>query len=126
MVARVARSLRSPARRTPEDAIRKRVEEVAELLRIGGKLQNRATQLSGGEMQRTAIARALISEPELLLADEPTGNLDRETGDQILRLLTELNREQGLTIVMVTHDESIAAKCDNVIQLVDGRIDDRA
>jgi putative ABC transport system ATP-binding protein len=73
-------------------------------------------------MQRAAIARALVTEPELLLADEPTGNLDRTTGRQILSLLGELNREHGLTIVMVTHDESIASACDAVIQLADGRI----
>ena len=73
-------------------------------------------------MQRAAIARALIGNPQLLLADEPTGNLDRETGQHILQLLMELNREQGLTIVMVTHDESIAADCDKTIRLEDGRI----
>ena len=88
------------------------------------RLHHKPKELSGGEMQRTAIARALIAQPELLLADEPTGNLDRETGEQILDLLSELNRTQGLTIVMVTHDESIAAKCDSIIQLKDGRITD--
>jgi lipoprotein-releasing system ATP-binding protein len=74
-------------------------------------------------MQRAAIARALITHPELLLADEPTGNLDRNTGKQILRLLHELNQQDGLTIVMVTHDESIAKECDCTIRLRDGRIE---
>jgi lipoprotein-releasing system ATP-binding protein len=76
-----------------------------------------------GEMQRTAIARALVNNPSLLLADEPTGNLDQETGAAILGLLESLNRDHGLTIVMVTHDESVAQRCDHVVRLVDGRVE---
>ncbi len=103
-------------------AIKARARDL--LCRVGleHRLHHKPREMSGGEMQRAAIARALVAEPELLLADEPTGNLDRETGKQILNLLSELKREQGLTIVMVTHDESIAASCDSVIHLVDGRI----
>jgi lipoprotein-releasing system ATP-binding protein len=94
------------------------------LTRVGldHRLAHKPRELSGGEMQRAAIARALVIGPELLLADEPTGNLDHDTGLQILKLLMELNREQGLTIVMVTHDESIAKQCDSIIHLVGGQI----
>ena len=74
-------------------------------------------------MQRTAIARALISDPALLLADEPTGNLDQETGSSILKLLRSLNETQNLTIVMVTHDESIASQCDALVRLKGGRVE---
>lgn len=88
---------------------------------LGHRLHHKPRELSGGEMQRAAIARALVGEPQLLLADEPTGNLDRETGQKILQLLFELNQEQGLTVVMVTHDESIAVDCDRIVRLVDGR-----
>ena len=101
--------------------IRKRAVELLQRVGLGHRLHHKPRELSGGEMQRTAIARALIAQPKLLLADEPTGNLDRANGEQIIQLLRELNREQGLTIVMVTHDEAIAAECDAVVQLVDGR-----
>lgn len=105
-----------------KNVIRERAKEL--LCRVGleHRLHHKPRELSGGEMQRAAIARALVSEPELLLADEPTGNLDGETGAQIIELLNELNRENGLTIVMVTHDEEIASSCDAVIQLVNGQI----
>jgi ABC-type lipoprotein export system ATPase subunit len=73
-------------------------------------------------MQRAAIARALINRPELLLADEPTGNLDHATGREIVQLLRTLNRQEGLTIVMVTHDETIAARADRIVRLADGRV----
>ncbi len=94
------------------------------LKRVGleHRMHHKPREMSGGEMQRAAIARALVASPDLLLADEPTGNLDRQTGRQILSLLQELNQEQGLTIVMVTHDESIAGKCDATIHLADGKI----
>ncbi|MFO0939141.1 MAG: ABC transporter ATP-binding protein [Pirellulales bacterium] len=95
------------------------------LVRVGleHRMHHKPRELSGGEMQRAAIARALISHPDLLLADEPTGNLDRSTGKQILALLHELNEQDGLTIVMVTHDELIAKECDCTIRLRDGRIE---
>lgn len=89
---------------------------------LAGRLHHKPRQLSGGEMQRVAIARALIAEPRVLLADEPTGNLDVETGAGILEALCELNRQDGLSIVMVTHDPSIAARADRVVRLVAGHV----
>jgi lipoprotein-releasing system ATP-binding protein len=96
-----------------------------ELLRMVGlehRLQHRPAELSGGEMQRAAIARSLMARPRLLLADEPTGNLDHETGEEIMRILRTLNRDQNLTIVMVTHDQAIAKQANRVIRLADGRV----
>jgi len=78
-------------------------------------------QLSGGQQQRVAIARALVGEPELILADEPTGNLDRKTGEEIINLLLEINKE-GKTIVIVTHDIEIAKKCNRILEIVDGKL----
>ncbi|MCC6509462.1 MAG: ABC transporter ATP-binding protein [Pirellulaceae bacterium] len=101
---------------------RLRAQQLLERVGLSHRLGHKPRELSGGEMQRAAIARALIGNPPLLLADEPTGNLDRETGQHILQLLLQLNQEQGITIVMVTHDESIASDCDRVIRLADGRI----
>ena len=89
---------------------------------LAHRLKHKPRELSGGEMQRTAIARALVAQPRVLLADEPTGNLDKATGDEIMALLSRLNREQNLTIVMVTHDREIAAAADRTVTLVDGRV----
>ena len=103
-----------------------RQEAVALLERfgLGHRLGHRPRQLSGGEMQRVAIARALIARPQLLLADEPTGNLDAASGAGILETLTELNQSDGLSIVMVTHDTAIAAKAERVIKLADGCVEE--
>ena len=79
-------------------------------------------QLSGGEQQRVAIARALIHEPELIVADEPTGNLDDKTGELIMQLLFDLNRDSGTTLLLVTHDNELAARCDRTLKLHDGRL----
>lgn len=89
---------------------------------LGGRLTHRPDQLSGGERQRMAIARALIFEPPLLLADEPTGNLDSQTGDEILRLLDQLHAEFNMTILLVTHNEEAAGFCDRIIRIRDGQI----
>jgi lipoprotein-releasing system ATP-binding protein len=99
-----------------------RATDLLERVGLGHRLNHRPSELSGGEMQRTAIARALMSEPDVLLADEPTGNLDAETGQSILELLHQLNRQLQLTIVLVTHDEAVAANADQRVQLVEGRI----
>jgi lipoprotein-releasing system ATP-binding protein len=93
---------------------------------LGHRLSHKPTELSGGEMQRAAIARALAGRPEILLADEPTGNLDATNGQAVLDLLRDLNREQGLTMIMVTHDAQVASQADRVVRLAEGRIEDFA
>jgi lipoprotein-releasing system ATP-binding protein len=97
--------------------------ELLDTVKMSHRLTHTPRELSGGEMQRAAIARALISRPTVLLADEPTGNLDHGTGQDILRILRTLNRQQRLTIVMVTHDQSIAAQADRVVRLAGGLVE---
>jgi lipoprotein-releasing system ATP-binding protein len=106
---------------------RKALQEQARLLiekvGLGHRLTHKPAELSGGEMQRAAIARALMGNPEVLLADEPTGNLDAQTGREIMDLLASLNGQNDLTIIMVTHDQSIAQRAHRVVRLAEGRLD---
>jgi lipoprotein-releasing system ATP-binding protein len=102
---------------------RRRATELLERVGLGHRLRHRSVELSGGEMQRAAIARALINHPRVLLADEPTGNLDAATGSAVVQLLRELNRE-GLTIIMVTHSLDLVSDSDRVIRLEEGRVAD--
>jgi lipoprotein-releasing system ATP-binding protein len=108
--------------RLPRAAARERAEEI--LLRVGLKerLQHQVSTLSGGEQQRVAVARALVLEPEVLLADEPTGNLDLKTGAQVQELILSLNRERGLTSVIVTHNPDLARDLDRQVTLVEGKV----
>lgn len=101
-------------------AHRERAKELLERVGLGHRLKHKPSELSGGEMQRTAIARALINQPKILLADEPTGNLDRSTESGIIELLRELNETEKLTIVLVTHNPAIAAGADRTVTLTDG------
>ena len=104
-------------------AIIERAKELTDMVGLSHRLHHKPCELSGGEMQRTAIARALVTSPKLLLADEPTGNLDQESGHSILQLMRDLNRDSGLTIIMVTHDENIAQQCDALVRLKGGRLE---
>jgi putative ABC transport system ATP-binding protein len=103
----------------------KRISRATEILRLVGldhRLTHKPSELSGGESQRVAIARSLANDPDLILADEPTGNLDSKTGRQIMDLLKKLNKEEGKTIVMITHDDSLAREAERIIKLKDGFI----
>jgi lipoprotein-releasing system ATP-binding protein len=103
---------------------RRRAAELLERVGLSHRLRHRPRELSGGEMQRAAIARALVAGPRVLLADEPTGNLDEDTGRQIVGLLHDLNRQDGLTIIMVTHNREIAVGTDRVVRLTAGRAEE--
>ncbi len=102
--------------------LRKEGTELLERVGLGHRLTHRPAELSGGEMQRAAIARALAGRPQVLLADEPTGNLDAANGHGVLELLRDLNHERGLTMILVTHDQQIAQQADRVVRLIEGRI----
>jgi lipoprotein-releasing system ATP-binding protein len=116
-----------PARmsRHPQSEVVKRGRELLSRVGLGERLDHRPYELSGGEQQRVAIARALINEPELILADEPTGNLDSHTGEEILNLLCEIREERKTTLVIATHDSKVADRAPQVIRLIDGQIQDR-
>ncbi len=103
-------------------AVRERARELLESVGLGNRTHHYPTQLSGGEQQRVAIARAFINDPKILFADEPTGNLDTETGEYIENLIFELNKKEGTTLVMVTHDLELAKKCNRIIHLKNGMI----
>lgn len=97
--------------------------ELLERVGLSHRLTHKPSELSGGEMQRAAIARALIAKPEILLADEPTGNLDASTSGEIMELLTSLNEQDELTIVMVTHDNAVAEQANRIVRLTEGRLE---
>ena len=105
---------------------RRRTMDALDALGIADKANNKATDLSGGQKQRVVIARALVGEPSVIFADEPTGNLDSATGEQVEQTLFTLQRERGITLVVVTHDHELAARCDRSVTIADGLIVDAA
>lgn len=112
---------RNGARVEPAERKRRAIEAL-EKVGLGERIFHRPSELSGGQQQRVAIARALVNQPRILMADEPTGNLDSQSGREILDILHRLHEEQGLTVVMVTHDETIGREAHRVIRLKDGKI----
>jgi lipoprotein-releasing system ATP-binding protein len=106
--------------------LRRHAGAILERVGLSHRATHKPSELSGGEMQRAAIARALVGEPEILLADEPTGNLDAATGAGVLELLRDLNRERGLTMMLVTHDLQVAGQADRIVRLAEGRIEELA
>jgi ABC-type lipoprotein export system ATPase subunit len=116
--AQFARGSDSPS----EAALNSRADEVLELVDLAEKANDPPTTLSGGQKQRVAIARALFNRPSLMICDEPTGNLDRETADSILDTFRQLNEEQGITLVLVTHDPAASAAANRVVEVIDGQV----
>jgi lipoprotein-releasing system ATP-binding protein len=108
--------------RRPEGEAAARARELLRELGLEDRQAHRPGALSGGEQQRVAVARALVQSPRALLADEPTGNLDRETGARLHEVLRRLNQERGITVVVVTHNEALAASCDRTLRLESGRL----
>jgi len=102
-----------------------RAREALESVGLGDRIKHHSNELSGGQQQRVAIARALVNEPAIILADEPTGNLDTQSGEEIMELLLDLNRSRGTTLIVVTHDPEIAAMTKRIVQILDGVIVDQ-
>ncbi len=106
----------------PQSALKPKAQSLLEQMGLGERLQHRSGELSGGEQQRVALARALVMEPALLLADEPTGNLDSASGNKVFALLRELSESLGLAVVMVTHNMELASSMDRCLTLADGKL----
>ena len=106
------------------DIARKKAINVLEKVGVAHLAKNRPNQLSGGQQQRVAIARALVGDPEIILADEPTGALDSQTGNEVMQLLTELNRKENRTIVIITHDKEISRRCRRIVTIKDGMLEE--
>ena len=106
----------------PEEKRREKSKQLLESVNLGKRMDHRPSEMSGGEQQRIAIARSLVNDPEILIADEPTGNLDSSTGKTVMEILTKLHKEQKKTIVVVTHDPTIAHYSQNIIHIQDGQI----
>jgi putative ABC transport system ATP-binding protein len=110
--------------RVPLSQREQRAQEALEMVGLGDRMDHHPTELSGGQQQRVAIARALVNAPAIIMADEPTGNLDSKSGAEVMEVLQRLHKEHGITVVMVTHDDEIGAQAERVIRLRDGRVVD--
>ena len=108
--------------RIPVAERKQRARETLEMVGLGDRMDHQPTELSGGQQQRVAIARALVNDPPIIMADEPTGNLDSKAGAEVMEILHRLHREKGITVVMVTHDADIGAQAERIVRLRDGRV----
>jgi putative ABC transport system ATP-binding protein len=108
--------------RIPADERKRRAQEALEMVGLGNRMDHQPTELSGGQQQRVAIARALVNDPAIIMADEPTGNLDSKAGAEVMDILHRLHEDKGITVVMVTHDDEIGAQAGRIVHLLDGRV----
>ncbi|OPF91134.1 Lipoprotein-releasing system ATP-binding protein LolD [Rhodopseudomonas palustris] len=106
----------------PDAAMEKRADELLDRVGLSRWRNNSATNMSGGQQQRVAVARALAMDPDLVLADEPTGNLDTKSANDVFELMRQINRERGTTFLLVTHNDDLAERCDRIVRVVDGKI----
>lgn len=120
----IAKNLEVPLMplRTKNSERQARIQRVAKLVGISNKLKEKPNKLSGGQLQRAAIARAIINQPKLILADEPTGNLDRENTNRVMKLLLQIKQHQNTALIIVTHDDTVARMADRVVRMEDGRL----